>query len=66
MQERFVSGSHFGAETRGLTQVNKFVANPNLRPETAKIKKLPQIYILIACLNKAINSKLKRLISVMM
>lgn len=40
MQERFVSGSHFGAETRGLTQVNKFVANPNLRPETAKNKEI--------------------------
>lgn len=40
MQERFVSGSHFGAETRGLTQVNRFVANPNLRPETAKNKEI--------------------------
>ncbi|MEX4596352.1 TonB-dependent hemoglobin/transferrin/lactoferrin family receptor [Haemophilus influenzae] len=40
MQERFVSGSHFGAETQGLTQVNRFVANPNLRPETAKNKEI--------------------------
>lgn len=40
MQERFVSGSHFGAETLGLTQVNKFIANPNLRPETAKNKEI--------------------------
>ncbi|CBY86674.1 MULTISPECIES: heme/hemopexin-binding protein HxuC [Haemophilus] len=40
MQERFVSGAHFGAETRGLNQVNRFVANPNLRPETAKNKEI--------------------------
>lgn len=40
MQERFVSGAHFGAETQGLTQVNRFVANPNLRPETAKNKEI--------------------------
>lgn len=40
MQERFVSGSHFGAVTQGLTQVNRFVANPNLRPETAKNKEI--------------------------
>lgn len=40
MQERFVSGAHFGAETQGLIQVNRFVANPNLRPETAKNKEI--------------------------
>ncbi|HHF5305612.1 heme/hemopexin-binding protein HxuC [Haemophilus influenzae] len=40
MQERFVSGSHFGANTLGLDQINKFVANPNLRPETAKNKEI--------------------------
>ncbi|HHF4620938.1 TPA: TonB-dependent hemoglobin/transferrin/lactoferrin family receptor [Haemophilus influenzae] len=40
MQERFVSGSHFGANTLGLDQVNRFVANPNLRPETAKNKEI--------------------------
>ncbi|HHV6762149.1 TPA: TonB-dependent receptor domain-containing protein, partial [Haemophilus influenzae] len=40
MQERFVSGSHFGAEVAGLNAVNKFIANPNLRPETAKNKEI--------------------------
>lgn len=40
MQERFVSGSHFGVDTTGLNQINKFVANPNLRPETAKNKEI--------------------------
>lgn len=40
MQERFVSGAHFGADTLGLNQVNRFVANPNLRPETAKNKEI--------------------------
>lgn len=40
MQERFVSGAHFGANTLGLDQVNRFVANPNLRPETAKNKEI--------------------------
>lgn len=40
MQERFVSGSHFGATILGLDQVNRFVANPNLRPETAKNKEI--------------------------
>lgn len=40
MQERFVSGSHFGANIRGSNQINKFVANPNLRPETAKNKEI--------------------------
>lgn len=40
MQERFVSGSHFGADVVGLHLVNKFVANPNLRPETAKNKEI--------------------------
>ena len=39
MQERFVSGSHFGADV-GQHLVNKFVANPNLRPETAKNKEI--------------------------
>lgn len=39
MQERFVSGSHFGADI-GRHLVNKFVANPNLRPETAKNKEI--------------------------
>lgn len=40
MQERFVSGSHFGANVANLYLVNKFVANPNLRPETAKNKEI--------------------------
>lgn len=40
MQERFVSGSHFGANIRGLDTINRFVANPNLRPETAKNKEI--------------------------
>lgn len=41
MQERFVSGSHFGATViGGLNAINKFVANPNLRPETAKNKEI--------------------------
>lgn len=39
MQERFVSGTHFGTDV-GLHLVNKFVANPNLRPETAKNKEI--------------------------
>ncbi|WP_342123409.1 heme/hemopexin-binding protein HxuC [Haemophilus influenzae] len=40
MQERFVSGSHFGANIAGKYNINKFVANPNLRPETAKNKEI--------------------------
>ena len=40
MQERFVSGSHFGATILGADHINKFVANPNLRPETAKNKEI--------------------------
>ncbi|HHF4738465.1 TPA: TonB-dependent hemoglobin/transferrin/lactoferrin family receptor [Haemophilus influenzae] len=41
MQERFVSGAHFGATViGGLNATNKFVANPNLRPETAKNKEI--------------------------
>lgn len=40
MQERFVSGSHFGADVASQYLVNKFVANPNLRPETAKNKEI--------------------------
>ncbi|HHF7195087.1 TPA: TonB-dependent hemoglobin/transferrin/lactoferrin family receptor [Haemophilus influenzae] len=40
MQERFVSGSHFGTDVAGLNAVNKFIANPNLRPETAKNKEI--------------------------
>lgn len=40
MQERFVSGAHFGATIRGLDTINRFVANPNLRPETAKNKEI--------------------------
>lgn len=40
MQERFVSGSHFGANIRGKDEINRFVANPNLRPETAKNKEI--------------------------
>lgn len=39
MQERFVSGTHFGTDV-GKYLVNKFVANPNLRPETAKNKEI--------------------------
>lgn len=40
MQERFVSGAHFGANLAGKDSVNRFVANPNLRPETAKNKEI--------------------------
>ncbi|MDO4697308.1 MAG: TonB-dependent hemoglobin/transferrin/lactoferrin family receptor [Pasteurellaceae bacterium] len=40
MQERFVSGAHFGTNIRGLDVVNRFKANPNLKPETAKNKEL--------------------------
>lgn len=41
MQERFVSGAHFGASLiGGLDTINRFVANPNLRPETAKNKEI--------------------------
>lgn len=40
MQERFVSGAHFGADVASQYLVNKFVANPNLRPETAKNKEI--------------------------
>ncbi|HHF3840277.1 TPA: TonB-dependent hemoglobin/transferrin/lactoferrin family receptor [Haemophilus influenzae] len=40
MQERFVSGSHFGADVVGRSLANRFVANPNLRPETAKNKEI--------------------------
>ncbi|MEX4093896.1 TonB-dependent hemoglobin/transferrin/lactoferrin family receptor [Haemophilus influenzae] len=41
MQERFVSGAHFGANLiGGLDTINRFVANPNLRPETAKNKEI--------------------------
>lgn len=40
MQERFVSGAHFGTDVAGLNAVNKFIANPNLRPETAKNKEI--------------------------
>lgn len=40
MQERFVSGAHFGADIIGRHEINKFVANPNLRPETAKNKEI--------------------------
>ncbi|AKA46201.1 TPA: TonB-dependent hemoglobin/transferrin/lactoferrin family receptor [Haemophilus influenzae] len=40
MQERFVSGSHFGGSIQGLDIIDRFVANPNLRPETAKNKEI--------------------------
>lgn len=40
MQERFVSGAHFGTNILGRDTINKFVANPNLRPETAKNKEI--------------------------
>ncbi|HHF5083644.1 TonB-dependent hemoglobin/transferrin/lactoferrin family receptor [Haemophilus influenzae] len=40
MQERFVSGSHFGTDVAGRNEINRFVANPNLRPETAKNKEI--------------------------
>ncbi len=67
MQERFVSGFHFGADLiDNKSLVDRFVANPNLRPETAKNKEITANLHLIAYLNKAINSKLKRLISAMM
>ncbi|HHF5736802.1 TPA: TonB-dependent hemoglobin/transferrin/lactoferrin family receptor [Haemophilus influenzae] len=39
MQERFASGYHFGVDV-GRHIVDKFVANPNLRPETAKNKEI--------------------------
>jgi len=40
MQERFASGAHFGTTILGSDRINKFVANPNLRPETAKNKEI--------------------------
>lgn len=40
MQERFVSGAHFGGNLAGRDFVDRFVANPNLRPETAKNKEI--------------------------
>lgn len=40
MQERFVSGAHFGDSLAGRDFVDRFVANPNLRPETAKNKEI--------------------------
>ncbi|HHF6193295.1 TPA: heme/hemopexin-binding protein HxuC [Haemophilus influenzae] len=40
MQERFASGAHFGADILGSDRINRFVANPNLRPETAKNKEI--------------------------
>ncbi|HHF6548046.1 TPA: TonB-dependent hemoglobin/transferrin/lactoferrin family receptor [Haemophilus influenzae] len=41
MQERFVSGFHFGADLiDNKSLVDRFVANPNLRPETAKNKEI--------------------------
>ncbi|MEX4185987.1 TonB-dependent hemoglobin/transferrin/lactoferrin family receptor [Haemophilus influenzae] len=40
MQERFVSGAHFGDNLAGRYFVDRFVANPNLRPETAKNKEI--------------------------
>lgn len=40
MQERFASGAHFGANILGSDRINRFVANPNLRPETAKNKEI--------------------------
>ncbi|VTU08609.1 TonB-dependent hemoglobin/transferrin/lactoferrin family receptor [Actinobacillus porcinus] len=40
MQERFVSGSHFGTNLMGRSFNNTFVSNPNLRPETAKNKEI--------------------------
>lgn len=41
MQERFASGAHFGASIiGGREEINKFIANPNLRPETAKNKEI--------------------------
>lgn len=39
MQERFVSGAHFGTSILP-NGINRFVANPNLRPETAKNKEI--------------------------
>ncbi len=40
MQERFVSGAHFGMSSRGRDLGNLFVANPNLKPETAENKEI--------------------------
>lgn len=41
MQERFVSGFHFGADlVDNNSLIDRFVANPNLRPETAKNKEI--------------------------
>ncbi len=44
MQERFVSGSHFGLAGSGRggpgDQINTFVSNPNLKAETAKNKEI--------------------------
>ncbi|WP_044470995.1 TonB-dependent hemoglobin/transferrin/lactoferrin family receptor [Mannheimia massilioguelmaensis] len=38
MQERFVSGSHFGTNMPPINNI--FLTNPNLRPETAKNKEI--------------------------
>ncbi|MDY4281084.1 MAG: TonB-dependent hemoglobin/transferrin/lactoferrin family receptor [[Pasteurella] mairii] len=40
MQERFISGSHFGANLIGRNINNTFLANPDLGPETAKNKEI--------------------------
>lgn len=40
MQEKFTSGNHFGYSSRGRATSNKFVSNPNLKPEAAKNKEI--------------------------
>ncbi|QGM80311.1 TonB-dependent hemoglobin/transferrin/lactoferrin family receptor [Otariodibacter oris] len=40
MQERFISGSHFGMGEGQRATNNIFVVNPNLKPETAKNKEV--------------------------
>lgn len=40
MAERFTSGSHFGVASARGNSVNKFVANPHLKAETAKNKEI--------------------------
>ena len=40
LQEKFTSGNHFGYSSRGRATSNKFVSNPNLKPEVAKNKEI--------------------------
>ena len=38
LQEKFTSGNHFGYSSHGRATSNKFISNPNLKPEVAKNK----------------------------